>query len=773
MSASAAAAPSAGPGAAADGAPGSGNAAGALRADGTDGGEIGEPVLDAFGFGVLPNPAPADGRGPPPQVARVASRVLWNEPQTLAPVWTLELRRNCAIRPAVHGAHGAGLFECADGDKGLWYELLRSISEDTDMAERLESVAGYPSGPPQNFGRKEFGRASRSLSRMAIAPAAVRGLGKIGPGELEADEAIGAVMQLLADALHAFDMLAEGASSRGSRTGASYRSEDGSQHRSRIAAFCASVDDGDKDGDCRLGPGQVDQLLENMGIEVSPFKLGPEHAHERLVKRRALDVIVKAPFGRIASRPKTVRQSLEFASASANPRGAPLKVDALLSDWAELLASPGCISGLVDLINPKLPPTAKMGIIFEAMASLKNLSAVAFIDYPVEDAGAYTLTTVHAAEASLAKLEFSFKFRQSHDGAASASAMLGPLSSDRKLQSAVEFQLLVSEQWADSLVRSARAFVSGRRSRSRERSTSPAKSRRKSSHSASRHRRSHRSGRAGGRRSRSCSASSSSSGGSNSHSRSRSRGRRSASSSSDSSNDSRFSSQQFAKANDPDAAWHKSEFRLLVGSNIFSRVESLATAGDRAAIARLLFRDKLSGKADTMRNLFLRAFSSDFYRKRKKEGDLRKRIRHCMTSVRNVCGTFVKYNMDLRGDSSVGLDMQTIAWHSIRTLDSTQFLANMHVFGQYPRIRAERVGIIQKDAYLKCVKNALKALRDNWGCLVDESAIRTISRRMDGYQDATASGAAAIHSNYVTPIITDLFRRARLLIDRTHRNSRK
>ena len=123
-----------------------------------------------------------------------APRVLWNEPRTVAPVWTLELRRNCAINPETFGAQGAALYECAEGHKGLWYQLLTSICDDTYMAQRLESVAGFPTGPAQDFGRDNFAQASRSLSRMAIAPAAVRELGRIGPGELEVDEAIGAVL---------------------------------------------------------------------------------------------------------------------------------------------------------------------------------------------------------------------------------------------------------------------------------------------------------------------------------------------------------------------------------------------------------------------------------------------------------------------------------------------------------------------------------------------------------------------------------------------------
>ena len=118
-----------------------------------------------------------------------------------------------------------------------------------------------------------------------------------------------------------------------------------------------------------------------------------------------------------------MRHALEFASASVNPNAPPLVVDSLLSDWASLTASPGCISGLVELISPKLQPTAKMSIIFEAMASLKDERAVTFAGFPVESAGAYTMDTVREAELGLSKLEFSFTFKQSHDGAAAASAV--------------------------------------------------------------------------------------------------------------------------------------------------------------------------------------------------------------------------------------------------------------------------------------------------------------------------------------------------------------
>ena len=297
--------------------------------------------------------------------------------------------------------------------------------------------------------------------------------------------------------------------------------------------------------------------------------------------------------------------------------------------------------------------------------------------------------------------------------------MLGHMPGERKLRSVEEFTSMVSTQWQASLVRSARAFVSGGRSRSRSRSRSRGRSRdRRGKHSrnhhksrkTSRHNRSRSSSSDGSRRGRSPSYNR------RSHSESRS----------DSSNDNRYSSQQYARALDLDAGWHKAEFRVLVGSTVFNKAEALAKKGDRSTLYKLLFKPALTGKTDTTRNLFLRAFKSDFYRKRKKEGDLRKRIRHCMTSVRSLCGAFVKFNMDLRGDSTVDLPIQTLAWHSIRSLNAPQFLDNIHMFGKYSSVRELRVGTMQKDAYMKCVKNGLKACKDLWSCLVSETDLLII-----------------------------------------------
>jgi hypothetical protein len=82
------------------------------------------------------------------------------------------------------------------------------------------------------------------------------------------------------------------------------------------------------------------------------------------------------------------------------------------------------------------------------------------------------------------------------------------------------------------------------------------------------------------------------------------------------------------------------------------------------------------------------------------------------------------------------------------------------------------VGSLQKDQYVNCVKNGLKAVADQWPCLVDTAAIRAIVKRMDVYEDSSTQGAMLIHKHYVTPLITDMFRRAKLPISRTHRDSR-
>ena len=79
-------------------------------------------------------------------------------------------------------------------------------------------------------------------------------------------------------------------------------------------------------------------------------------------------------------------------------------MDELTSDWVELAEFPGCISGLISLIDGKLPPTPDMKIVFAALAGLRNLSAVAFVGYPEEPADAYTLATIHAAKSALASL---------------------------------------------------------------------------------------------------------------------------------------------------------------------------------------------------------------------------------------------------------------------------------------------------------------------------------------------------------------------------------
>ena len=118
--------------------------------------------------------------------------------------------------------------------------------------------------------------------------------------------------------LDIFDERSELASPRGSRTCASYQGSDGAWHRSRLVSFVSHANNGEIDGDCRMGPGQMDTMLTKMGMDVSPFKIGAEHASSRSRKRRELDAAVKGPLAKIAAFPKTCRQAMKFVSAGRN-----------------------------------------------------------------------------------------------------------------------------------------------------------------------------------------------------------------------------------------------------------------------------------------------------------------------------------------------------------------------------------------------------------------------------------------------------------------------
>ena len=95
--------------------------------------------------------------------------------------------------------------------------------------------------------------------------------------------------------LDELDERSELASSRGSRTSTSYRGEDGAWHRSCLASFVSHVSDGDIDGDCKMGPAQMDSLLDKMCMDVSRFKTGAENAGARSRKCGELDAAVKGP----------------------------------------------------------------------------------------------------------------------------------------------------------------------------------------------------------------------------------------------------------------------------------------------------------------------------------------------------------------------------------------------------------------------------------------------------------------------------------------------
>ena len=161
----------------------------------------------------------------------------------------------CAAEPDVFGASGRDLFGCDDSHRGLWYEFILALSEDHDLAHRLQFAAAFPEGNAAHFTDSEFSATKRALSRLAITPATVRGMGRIGPKEMPVDDAIGFLMTEVVNVLEALDAREADASSRGSRTGPSHQGQDGAWFRSRLSSFVSHVEDGQPDGDCRIGPG--------------------------------------------------------------------------------------------------------------------------------------------------------------------------------------------------------------------------------------------------------------------------------------------------------------------------------------------------------------------------------------------------------------------------------------------------------------------------------------------------------------------------------------
>ena len=356
----------------------------------------------------------------------------WGKAQS---VWTMGLKRMCATYPDVFGDQGADLVGSVTV-RGLWFDLLAALTESADgqLRARLAALCSFPNKAIGEFTEVDFRSAGRALARLPVAPRDIALMGRIGPDHLDVDSALGSVVALIVACVQANDDESMRSSSRGSRTGSSYMGVDNSWHRSRLTAFVSEVRDGSPDGDCHVGPQDMDTIVANLGIDASPFKVGTEYAAENARKRRGMDASVKNPLARIGSRPKTVQQALEFSAATRQPRGERVVLDPMLDDWSALAANPGCLSALVLLIDDSRPATTKMQIVFEALAGFSQEPVVSLVAYPAQsDPAAYAAGDVTAAELSLSKLSFSFKYKQEHSAAAAAEAMLGSRPGERKL----------------------------------------------------------------------------------------------------------------------------------------------------------------------------------------------------------------------------------------------------------------------------------------------------------------------------------------------------